>query len=190
MVKVKVTLSYAGILNETLEETEAIIDGVESILKDGISDSSLEIGQNFNTEKKINFYEEDEIFGERHEVLLSANFHTHCNSLEELSETIFEECEDLLLDFSLDLEDVFLEEKEEEEVLFSSEILLAEETGGCNCCEEGKTLNVDTGEAFYDYQTIYSLSIPMGGNALYTVRMCEKCRNDLIHHLIEMGNLK
>lgn len=189
MVKVKVTLSYAGILNETLEETEAIMDGVESTLKDGVSDSSLEIGQSFKAEKQINFHEEDEIFGERHEVLLSANFHTHCNSLEEFSETIFEECEDLLLDFSLDLEDVFLEEKEEE-VLFSSEILLAEKTGGCNCCEEGKTLNVDTGEAFYDYQTIYSLSIPMGGNALYTVRMCEKCRNDLIHHLIEMGNLK
>lgn len=189
MVKVKVTLSYAGILNETLEETEFIMDGVERILKDGVSDFSLEISQSFNTEKKINFYEEDEIFGERHEVLLSANFHTHCNSLEELSETIFEECEDLLLDFSLDLEDVFLEE-EKKETLFSSKILSAEKTGGCNCCKEGKTLNVDTGEAFYDYQTIYSLSIPMGGNTIYTVRMCEKCRNELIHHLIEMGNLK
>ena len=190
MVKVKVTLSYAGILNETLEETEAIMDGVERILKDGVSDSSLEISKSFNTEKKINFYEEDEIFGERHEVLLDANFHTHCNSLEELSKTIFEECEDLLLDFSLDLEDVWLEEEKEEEVSFSSEILLAEKTGGCNCCEEGINLNADTGETFYDYETIYSLSIPMGTTAGYTVRLCEKCRNDLIHHLIEMGNLK
>ena len=184
------TLSYAGILNETLEETEAIMDGVESILKDEISDSFLKIGQSFKAEKQINFYEEDEIFGERHEVLLSANFHTHYNSLEELSETIFEECEDLLLDFSLDLEDVFLEEDERKEFFFSSEILSVEKIGGCDYCKEGMILNAETGETFYNYETIYSLSILMDYGGGYTVGICEKCRNDLIHYLIEMGNLK
>lgn len=113
MVKVKVTLLYAGILNETLEETEAIMDGVERILKDEVLDSSLKISQNFDIKKEINFYEEDEIFGERHEVLLDVKFYMHCNSLEELSEDIFEEYEDLLSDFSLDLESVRLKEDKE-----------------------------------------------------------------------------